>query len=225
MSGFFSGVAQYLSSGFGVTDLPLARVAAMLLVTVVLSLYEYAVYRVAARRGFYDRDFGICLAMVPAFIAAIIMTLQSNLIITLGTIGALAIVRFRTAIKNPLDMVFLLWAVTLGILTGSGLYELALILCLWATLALVLLTLLPTMRAPGLLVVNGAPGSWEEDVTREVRKNGRLCRVKARNAARDRLEVIYEVRTAKPAELLDRVRQVPGVTEASMLSHEGSELA
>ena len=166
MSGFFSGVAQHLSSGFGVTDLPLARVAAMLLVTVLLSLYEYAVYRVAARRGFYDRDFGICLAMIPSFIAAIIMTLQSNLVITLGTIGALAIVRFRTAIKNPLDMMFLLWAVTVGILTGSGLYELALILCVWATLALVILSLLPTVRAPGLLVVNGTEAGWEEDVSR-----------------------------------------------------------
>ncbi len=225
MSGFFGGVAQYLSSGFGVTDLPLARVAAMLLVTVLLSLYEYAVYRVAGRRGFYDRDFGICLAMVPTFIAAIIMTLQSNLVITLGTIGALAIVRFRTAIKNPLDMVFLLWAVTLGILAGSELYELALVLCLWATLALVILTLIPTVRAPGLLVVNGEPEGWEEAVAREVRSSGRLCRVKARNAVRDRLEVIYEVRTGKPSELLSRVRQVPGVTEASMLSHEGSELA
>jgi hypothetical protein len=90
--------------------------------TGILSAYIFLIYRFVSKKSFYSKQFNLTLAIIPFFIATIIMTLQSNLIITLGTIGALAIIRFRTAIKDPMDMVYLLWAVHIGITCGAGQY-------------------------------------------------------------------------------------------------------
>ena len=224
MNGFFSSVLNNLSAGFGTAQLPLESLAAMMLMVTVLAIYEHVIYRLTARKGFYDKDFSISLAIIPYFIGVIIMTLQSNLVITLGTIGALAIIRFRTAVKNPLDMVFLLWAVSIGIVCGSGLYEMAIVASLWTTVVLLVLCRMPAGRAPWLLVVNCEP-SCEEEIEKAVRTAGKLCRVKARNLTRNGLEMIMEVRTKKENALLKAVEAIEGVENASLLSHDGEEIA
>ena len=81
--------------------------------------------------------------------AAIILAMQSNLVISLGMVGALSIVRFRTAIKDPMDLVFLFWSISIGIICGAGLYEVALLTCLVVTILILVLENLPASRAPG----------------------------------------------------------------------------
>ena len=98
-----------------------AQIASVLLVVLVLALYEFVVYRVVSHRAFYNKSFNICIVVLPFFIATIVMCLQSNIVITLGTIGALAILRFRTAVKDPVDMLYLLWSVHIGIVCGCQL--------------------------------------------------------------------------------------------------------
>ena len=75
----------------------------------ILAIYEFFVYRIVSHRSFYNKSFNITTAILPFFISSIILCLQSNLVITLGTIGALAIIRFRTSVKDPVDMLYLLW--------------------------------------------------------------------------------------------------------------------
>lgn len=112
----------------------------VLLVAGILALYEYIVYQIILRRSLYNKAFNISIAVLPFFISAIILCLQSNLVITLGTIGALAIIRFRTAVKDPVDLIFILWSIHIGITCGCQLYEIAIVTSLIATLALVILT-------------------------------------------------------------------------------------
>ena len=81
----------------------------------LLSFYEYNVYKKLSHRACYSKAFHTGITMIPFFISTIILCLQSNLIITLGTIGALAIIRFRTAVKDPIDMIYILWAIHIGI--------------------------------------------------------------------------------------------------------------
>ncbi len=82
-------------------------ICSVLVMALLIGLYEFAVYRLVSHRAFYNRSFNICTAILPLFISTIILCLQSNIVITLGTIGALAILRFRTAVKDPVDMLYL----------------------------------------------------------------------------------------------------------------------
>lgn len=88
--------------------------------------------------------------------AAIVLAMQSNLVISLGMVGALSIVRFRNAIKSSMDLVFLFWSISIGIICGAGLYEIAFVASLILTVLLFLLDLVPTPKAALLLIVNSS---------------------------------------------------------------------
>ena len=106
-------------------ELNTVTILSVLIVVLLLSIYEFLIYRFVSHRTFYNKSFNISLTIIPFFIATIILCLQSNLVITLGTIGALAIIRYRTVVKDPIDMVYILWAVHTGIICGCQLYEVA----------------------------------------------------------------------------------------------------
>ncbi|MDD5016774.1 MAG: hypothetical protein PHO15_01580 [Eubacteriales bacterium] len=97
-------ILENIKAGLNNQQITTQDILTVLLMVSILSIYEFLIYRFVSKRSFYSKQFNITLAVMPIFIATIIMTLQSNLIITLGTIGALAIIRFRTAIKDPTDM-------------------------------------------------------------------------------------------------------------------------
>ena len=106
-------------------DITTGKIAATLIVTALLALYIFAIYRLVTRKVFYSKNFNISLAVMSLITAAIILAMQSNLVISLGMVGALSIVRFRTAIKDPMDLAFLFWSISVGIICGAGLYEVA----------------------------------------------------------------------------------------------------
>lgn len=154
----------------------------------------------------------------------IIYTLQSNLVITLGTIGALAIIRFRTAIKDPMDMVYLLWSVHTGIVCGAGLYELGIMTSLVATIIILVLDLVPLKKAPYLLTINARGIQSDADILAVIKKHARYPRVKARNLVQDELDMIVELRTRSEAPLLEAVSRIEGVSRVSLVSHDGESI-
>ena len=101
-----------------------------LAITTVLSLYIFFIYRLVTRKTFYAQTFNLSLIAMAVITAAIILTIQSNIVLSLGMVGALSIIRFRTAIKDPLDLVFLYWSISIGIICGAGLSVIAVILTL-----------------------------------------------------------------------------------------------
>ena len=114
-------------------------ILSVLFFTLILSLYEFVIYRYISKRTVYNKELNISIITLPFFISTIILALQSNLVITLGTIGALAIIRYRTAIKDPINMTYILWAVHTGIVCGCQLYELGLITSLFASIVIYVL--------------------------------------------------------------------------------------
>lgn len=146
----FEGVRD----GFNNQEISTSQIIIMLIMVSLFSFYEFIIYRYVSKRSFYSKHFNISLAIIPFFIASIIRSLQSSLVVTLGTIGALAIIRFRTTVKDPLDMVYLFWSVHTGIVVGAGLYEAAFLTSLVVTIFLLILDFMPLGRAPYLLVLN-----------------------------------------------------------------------
>ncbi|MDO4292668.1 MAG: DUF4956 domain-containing protein [Eubacteriales bacterium] len=207
--------------GFYSTDLQLPSILLSLMVTCLLACYIFLAYRLLTRKTFYNKSFGVSLAALAIITAAVILTIQSNIVISLGMVGALSIVRFRTAVKEPMDLVFLFWAISVGIICGANLYSLAVVSCLVVTVAIFLLDLVPVTKAPMLLVTNGTDIDGEAGILSVVEKYSRFCRVKSRTVAAGQLDLVIEVRVDEAAALVKEVGALKGMESVSLLSHDG----
>lgn len=221
MSNFSDIFKKSFLEGFTGGDISTGRIAATLAVTALIGLYIFVIYRVVTRKTFYSKTFNISLVALAIVTAAIILAMQSNLVISLGMVGALSIIRFRTAIKDPMDLVFLFWSISIGIICGAGLFEIALLTSLLVTVGIIGLDLLPTSKAPMILVVNAASLDAEPEVLTAVKASGKVCKVKSRNFSAGHLDLIIEVRTSKEAELVKAVSDIISVNAVSLLSHDG----
>ena len=219
--GFKDVFKKSFLEGFNGMDITTAKIAATLFVTALLALYIFAIYRLVTRKVFYSKNFNIALAAMSLITAAIILAMQSNLVISLGMVGALSIVRFRTAIKDPMDLVFLFWSISIGIICGGGLYEVAVITSVIVTVCILGLDLLPVAKAPMLLVVNASSTAAEDAVMEAVKKYSHLCRVKSRNISNGREDMILELRVKEEKKLVEEVSAVSGVEYVSLLAHDG----
>ena len=221
MANFSDIFKKSFLEGFTGGDISTGRIAATLAVTALIALYIFVIYRVVTRKTFYSKTFNVSLVALAVITSAIILAMQSNLVISLGMVGALSIIRFRTAIKDPMDLVFLFWAISIGIICGAGLYEIALLTSLLVTVGIIGLDLLPTSKAPMMLVVNATELEAEEAILGAAKASGKVCKVKSRNFSAGHLDMIIEVRTAKEAELVKAVSEIAAVSSVSLISHDG----
>ena len=192
-----------------------------LLITTCIALYIFFAYRILTRKTFYSKNFNISVACVSIITAAIIITIQSNIVISLGMVGALSIVRFRTAIKNPMDLMFLFWSISVGIICGAGFSIYAICLSLVLTICIVCLNYLPIAKAPMILVVSSTNLNSEPDIMKSLEVFCKHPHVKARNLTKETLNLTIELSTNNGGELVAKVLTINGVTNASLLSHDG----
>ena len=207
--------------GFAKTDINIYTAATAMLITCVLAIYIFLVYRVLTKKTFYSKSFNISLAGIALVTSAIILTIQSSLVVSLGMVGALSIVRFRTAIKDPMDLMFLFWAIAIGIICGVGLSEIAIILSLILTVIIIFLNKIPLAKAPLLLVINSSDLDAEEGIITIVKKYSKHTTIKSRNMTKASLDLIIELRTADGSNLIRDVLNISSVTSASLMSHDG----
>ncbi len=202
-------------------DITTERILLTLVVTCVLALYIFAVYYVAAKKTFYSKTFNIALSLIAVITASIILAMQSNLVISLGMVGALSIVRFRTAIKDPMDLVFLFWSISIGIICGAGMFLIAVLTSLILTVGLFALELTPAGKASVLLLINMCDLAKETQVKETVQKYSKKMTVKSRNVSRDGVDMIWDIKTKDENELLAQLMQIDGVTNVSLMAHDG----
>lgn len=207
--------------GYSGTEFSIATILVALLIASAIALYIFLVYRIATRKTFYSKSFNISLAGITVITTAIIMTMQSSVVLSLGMVGALSIVRFRTAIKDPMDLMFLFWAISVGIICGAGLAQIAVILSVIVTIAIAVLSRFPVAKAPMLLVINANNIDAETDVIKAVENYTKYYKVKSRNMTGDTLDLVVELRTDDGAALIKDVMAITGVASASLLSHDG----
>jgi putative effector of murein hydrolase len=153
--------------------------------------------------------------------AAIILTIQSNIVLSLGMVGALSIVRFRTAIKDPMDLMFLFWSISVGIICGARFYGIAVILSLVLTVGILVLERIPFAKASMILVVNASDPTCEDEIASAITPFCKHAKVKSRNLTKQSLDLTYELRTDQESELIQAVTALDNVDAASLLSHDG----
>ena len=207
--------------GFSATDINIYTATVAMMVTCVLALYIFVVYRILTRKTFYSKNFNISLAGIALITSGIILTIQSSLVVSLGMVGALSIVRFRTAIKDPMDLMFLFWSIAVGIICGVGMAEIAIILSIIMTVGIIVLNGLPVAKAPLIFVVNASDLDAELIIMSTVKKYAKHATIKSRNMTKATLDLIIELRTADGGSLIRSILDLPYVESASLMSHDG----
>lgn len=202
-------------------DITPQEIFLILAIATVLSLYIYFIYKVLTRKTFYNKTFNISLAALALITAGIILTIQSSIVVSLGMVGALSIVRFRTAIKDPMDLVFLFWSISVGIICGARLYVIAVILCVFVTVVLFALDKVPTAKAPKILVVNASDVDAEDAILEVVDGLCNYYKVKSRSLSADQLDMVVELRVKEEKELVNGIHALEAVQNVSLLAHDG----
>lgn len=213
-----NSVYSSLGGGIGLSAGNLFLILAM---ACLIGIYIFAVYKLTSKAAFYSKDLNVTIAGMPVIVAAIMIAMQSNLIVSLGMVGALSIVRFRNAVKNPLDLLYLFWTISAGIICGVGLSLLALALCAVMTVMLLVLEMIPNSKASAILVLrSGSDVNWDA-VRHIVKEHTKYYKEKSRSISNRETEVIYEVKTAQEETLVKALREEQGLEQIRFLSHDG----
>ena len=209
-------------SMFSQTNLSTSQIVMTLGLTCIIALYIFAVYRLITRKTFYNKNFNISLAALSLITAIVILTVQANIVISLGMVGARSLVRFRTAIKDPMDLVFLFWSISVGIACGAGMVEIAIIGSLLLTIIIFLLDRIPVAKAANILVVNAASeASLMNEINNVVKANSKYFKVKSRNLSDSTLDVVIELWAPKEEELITSLKSLEKVHSVSLMAHDG----
>ena len=221
--GYIEIILETFRKAFAESGVAVVTVLTVLIMTALLSLYEYAVYRNVSHRAFYNRMFNICIAVMPSLIATIILCLQSNIVITLGTIGALAILRFRTAVKDPVDMLYLLWSVHIGITCGTQLYVVAILTSVVVTLLLLVFTNVQIGKKPFVAVIRSASKDQEEEILNAVKSVTNAYRVKSRNYTKTGADYVIELSVKNPSDLTAKLNTL-NLDKYSVIEYDSEDI-
>ena len=206
--------------GYATSELNVGTMFFCMGIAAAIGLYIFLLYKLVNKNSFYNRNFNISLIALTVITAAIILTIQSNIVVSLGMVGALSIVRFRTAIKDPMDLVFLFWSISVGIICGAGFALIAVIASVVLTIIIVCLSLFSSPRETMVLVVN-ADEYNENQVLEAVKANCGFWKVRARNISGTGMNMAIEVRTKEPQALIRQIVGTEHVVSASLLEHDG----
>ena len=202
------------------SDITPERIMLVLLIAFALGLYVFVIYRMAVNNEFYSKDFNRTLVLMAVVTAGIVLAIQSNLVISLGMVGALSIVRFRTAIKSSIDLFFLFWAISIGIICGAGLYLLALMLSIIVTVGLFVTNIMASPIGLGLLVMNCATVEDADAAVEALRPVVKFLRLKNKMISAGNVEVVLEYKTADEAGLERILSQNEKVNRFSIMNYD-----
>lgn len=214
-------IKKSVLEGFIYGDLSTVKIVVTLVISYVVALYIHLVYKMISRKSFYNKNYGICMVIIAVITSGIILAMQSSIVISLGMVGALSIVRFRTAIKDPMDLLFLFWSIGNGIVCGAGLYDLAVIMSIIATVGILLLEVLPARKKTYLLVINAKSRDAEEKIYEVLKQKIGHYVVRNKNITKEEMDMIIEVKIkGKDTELVDSLLLIDNVSSVSLLENE-----
>lgn len=188
-----------------------------------LGLFIMAVHKKTFKGVMYSQSFGVSLMALTLITTLIILAITSNVVLSLGMVGALSIVRFRSAVKEPIDIAFLFWAISIGIILGAGLITLAIIGSLIIGLVMILFVNKDSVDQPYILVVNCQDEIAEGDVLERLHKKVKRHLIKSKTvSATAGIEMTIEVRFKDMGTaFINEIAHIEGVQNAVLVSYNG----
>ena len=217
---FKSGFLEKATS-FSVLDTVIALGLAF-----ALGLFIFYVYKKTFNGVMYSSSFGVSLMAMTLITTLIILAVTSNVILSLGMVGALSIVRFRTAIKEPMDIAFLFWSISAGIVTGAGLIPLAVFGSLFIGIILVIFVNKKSSDTPYIVVVNCKDDTSEKAVTEKINSSVKKSMVKSKSVSSSGIELTIEVRLKDATtQFVNEISALEGVSNAVLVSFNGDYMS
>jgi len=215
---FKSSFLSKAVESFSVVDLLVCMAVSLL-----LGLLIYMVYKKAYVGVMYSRSFNISLVALVMITSLVITTVTSNVVLSLGMVGALSIVRFRTAIKDPMDIVYLFWAIAAGIVVGAGMLLIALVGSLIIAIVIYVLSTRKAKGQPYLLIVNMISGEPEARVLEIVQGATGRYNVKSKSMRLGgACELVLEVNIKdNETQIIDNLSALDGIENAVMMAYNG----
>jgi uncharacterized membrane protein YhiD involved in acid resistance len=203
-------------------DLNIWMILINLVVAFAIVMFIYFIYRVTFSGVLYSKNFNITLVVVSMVTTAAVIVISSNIVLALGMVGALSIVRFRMAVKDPKDVGFLFWAITNGIICGISAYSLAVISALFIGLVVFLLSKKIRIFEPYLLIMDFKDAK-NEDIEDLLKKHTILYKLRSKIIDKGKTQFIFEIKIKKDKtkSLLDGLKSLKDISFVKLVSYEG----
>lgn len=215
-SGFLARTAQ----------LSVADMAVSMLLAFAIGLFIFYIYKKSYRGVMYSANFGTSLIAVAIVTTFVMLAVTSNVVLSLGMVGALSIVRFRTAVKDPMDIAFLFWSLAAGIVLASGLVHLAVLGSLFIGIVMLVFSDRRDEERPYILVVHCADETAERAARDFAASRVKALSLKSKSVSPGRVELNYEVRLSDgAADFVNALAALPGVENAVLVSYNGDYAA
>lgn len=192
----------------------------------ILGLFVFYVYKKTFNGVMYSRSFGVSLMAMTLISTLVILAVTSNVVLSLGMVGALSIVRFRTAIKEPLDIAFLFWSIAIGIVLGAGMLPLAVFGSLFIGILMILFVNKKTSDMPYILVVNCGTEEDECTVLEQLSSKVKKHVIKSKSVSAAGIELTVELRlNGSSTQFINQLLSIDGISNAALVSYNGDYMS
>lgn len=205
------------------TNISIEEIAIGLIMSVILAFFVYFVYKKTYTGVMYSKNFNVTLILITVITTMVMMIIGSNLALSLGMVGALSIIRFRTAVKDTKDSAFIFWAIAIGIACGSGIYAIAILGSIIIAIILFFIRKGVFDENTYLVVVRGDAKVSEDEITTVVEKSCKKANLKMKNLTDASFDITYEVSFAKSEDkaLSQSLKAVDGVRAVNVVTYNG----
>lgn len=187
----------------------------------LVGMFIFYIYRKTYQGVLFQRGFAISLVLAATVTAMVIMTISGNLILSLGMVGALSIVRFRTPIKDSMDLIFLFWAISTGIANGVGFYNIAIVGSIMIAIFLFILTGRQLKGSDAfLLVLHFNADTDEQALLKQIEENTQSYAIKSKTISTDGIELTLEVRATTDTAFINKMQSDRTVTQATIVAFD-----
>lgn len=221
---FFDVIYKILAEGFSPSEYGERGIIVAMAASVILSFYIFFCYRVVSRRTFYSMSFNLSLLCAGPVTAALILLMHQNAIASIGVVGALSIVRLRTAVKEPMDLAFILWSAACGIFIAAGMWRVGIIVSIFMTAMVIIIDFLPFGRVPLILSVYGHPGEMTDLKSVCGKTISATCsnvRLISEGKVGGKQNLVMRVNTKQRLRLTNELSRLPEVDSVTLLEQSG----
>lgn len=205
-----------------VSAIPLMDMILTLILTFAVGLFIFFIYKKCYAGVMYSASFGVTLIALAMITALLILAVTSNVVLSLGMVGALSIVRFRTAIKEPSDIAFLFWSISAGIVLAAGFFPLAIFGSLFIGIILLIFSGQKSFERPYVLVLHCETSDAEKQAHSFVHEKAKKLSLKSKSVSPGIIELNYEIRLKdSDTDFINELAEMPGVSNTVLVSYNG----
>ncbi len=208
-----------------IVSMQLGDILLSLILAVILGLFIAFIYKETYEGVSFDNEFGRCLVGLCIITTFVILAVTNNVVLSLGMVGALSIVRFRAAIKEPIDIVFLFWSISVGIVLGAKMIGLAYIGSGLIGLVLYISANKKGFDIPYMLIINMKDNEYEQECLKEIQKKSKKYKLKSKTITKDNVELMLEIRLKRDesTDFINDISKLKKVSNVVLLNYNGEK--